>query len=399
MSERATRAAVLSGFGAKLDEFAELLRYNENHFDQAGLDAVRSLPLADEPFVSVWEGYARRAGTMGAWPVLRKALVQLRFPVASGMSASPDYVAATRRMSSVREDYPPLNLHRPDLLRIVLHATPAGRLPVLIAPCRDDFILLMQALTQRNEPTPILDSVGACMVAGYNNIERLSRLKELWWNERSAPTEEEWRLELPAILACKQMYQDRFIIASTTPYSATAADAIGLDTETWARLSLAIRIEHESVHYVTRRLFGSMKNRLLDELIADYAGIVHAIGHYRADWALRFLGLESFPRYRSGGRLQYYRGDPPLSDGSFTVLQRLVRAAAENLEVFDAARGRAATAADRVLLVIALTRLTVEELAASNASDRLRAAVALVEPYLYREHPRAGHSGKNQRDR
>ena len=80
----------------------------------------------------------------------------------------------------------------------------------------------------------------------------------------------------------------------------------------------------------------SMRNNLLDELIADYRGIVASSGCYRADWFLRFLGLESFPHYREGGRLQNYRGQPTLSDGAFKILQALVKAAAENLQHFDA---------------------------------------------------------------
>lgn len=378
------RASVLRALGASSDECAELLLYNRNHFDQTGLLAAKSLPLEDEPFVAVWEDYARRAEGPGAWEVLRQALVQLRFPVAKGMSVSSDYVAATRRLAAVREGLPSLRLHRPDLLRVVLHSTPAGRLPVLVAPCRDDFVLLVQALTKRNEPIPIPASVGACMVAGYSNIDRLLRLKQRWWDRQPAPTENGWRAELAAALPRKEMYQDRFIIASTSPYSAVPANAIRLDAATWARLSLAIRIEHESVHYVTRRLLGSMKNRLLDELIADYAGIVHAIGRYRADWAMRFLGLESFPLYRSGGRLEHYCGDPPLSDGAFAVLQRLVRAATENLEGFrlDATATRTATAAARFRAVIALTRLSVEEIAAPDAASRLQAALDTVDPRL-----------------
>ncbi len=78
-----------------------------------------------------------------------------------------------------------------------------------------------------------------------------------------------------------------------------------------------------------------MQNNLLDELIADYQGIVAAVGHYRADWFLRFVGLESFPNYREDGRLQNYRGQPPLSNQAFKILQALVVAAAQNLEQFD----------------------------------------------------------------
>jgi len=74
---------------------------------------------------------------------------------------------------------------------------------------------------------------------------------------------------------------------------------MGMDESTWHSLSLIIRLSHECTHYFTRRLFGSMRNNLLDELIADYQGIVAANGgRYRADWFLRFVGLESFPDYR-----------------------------------------------------------------------------------------------------
>ena len=96
-----------------------------------------------------------------------------------------------------------------------------------------------------------------------------------------------------------------------------------------------IRLEHECTHYFTRRLFGSAKNHLLDELIADYRGIVAAIGQFRADWFLRFMGLENYPNYRACGRLGYYRGDPPLSEQAFGLLQTLVQRAAENVERFD----------------------------------------------------------------
>ncbi|MEH2229412.1 MAG: hypothetical protein V7K71_07160 [Nostoc sp.] len=104
----------------------------------------------------------------------------------------------------------------------------------------------------------------------------------------------------------------------------------------WLRLSLIIRLEHECCHYFTRRVFGSMRNNVLDELIADYQGIVAANnGRYRADWFLRFVGLEKFPNYQEGGRLENYRGNPALSDGAFRILQVFVKQAAENLEIFN----------------------------------------------------------------
>ena len=385
------RGAVLRALGAAPSECVELLSYNENHFEPTGLDLSGPLPLADELFVATWERYAREAGSNGTWTVLRNALVQLRFPVREGMSRTPAYEAATRSLVPASERVAPLRLQRPGDLRIEIHATPAGRLPVLIAACRKDFELLVQAVTKGNEPAPVPASVGACMVAGYTNVERLRRLQEHWRAAQPIPTEEGWRRELQGLLSKKELYQDRFVIASTTPYSAVPADCLDLDSETWERLSLAIRIEHESMHYFTRRVFGSMKNRLLDELIADYAGIVHATGRFRADWALRFLGLESFPGYRAGGRLEHYRGDPPLSDGAFRVLHHLVKRAVDNLATWSAIADDVTRPDGHLRTVLALTRLTVEDLAASDAGDRLRAAARAVAPYLPRV-PRPVHA-------
>ena len=107
-----------------------------------------------------------------------------------------------------------------------------------------------------------------------------------------------------------------------------------------------------------------MRNNLIDELIADYMGIVTAKGSFRADWFLRFVGLESFPDYRDGGRLQNYRGDPPLSDGAFKILQALVKSAAENLERFDTERSEELhDPSGQALMLMGLTYLTLEELA------------------------------------
>jgi hypothetical protein len=104
------------------------------------------------------------------------------------------------------------------------------------------------------------------------------------------------------------------------------------------------------------------------------------------------LGLESFPHYREGGRLQNYRGQPPLSDGAFKILQRLVKAAAKNLETFDrnytqrisrgdckgerpkglASASPFAPTEQQTRMLMALTSLTIEELASSQAGDLLK---------------------------
>ena len=181
-----------------------------------------------------------------------------------------------------------------------------------------------------------------------------------------------WKQVFRGIIPQKALYQDRFILLSDGPYSAVPAASLGLTDAQWCSFSLTIRLEHECTHYFTRRVLGSMRNALFDELLADYMGMVVALGRFRADWFLRFMGLERYPHYREGGRLQNYRGKPPLSDGAFQLLQALVHHAAKNLERFDAHRTlELNTLQEKAWLLWALSHLTLEELAAENGAGLL----------------------------
>lgn len=342
--------------GAVLEELAV---YSGDRFDLRAADGLR-FPLPDEPFVEAWERYRAEAEERGAWAVLRERLVQLRFPVGEGMSARPEYLAATRRgiLPPAGEG---VTLNAPDALRLGLHPTPAGRIPVLVLPDRGDFETLVRALTRRNEPHPLPASMGACIVSGYNNWDRVHALREAWERGRGGADEAGWQAEFRSIVPRRELYQDRLVLLSVGPYSAVPAEALGLDEAAWLDRSLEIRLEHECAHYFTRRVFGSMRNSLHDELLADYAGIRAAAGRFRADWFLRFMGLEDFPAYRVGGRLENYRGDPPLSDAAFAVLRQAVARAAAALERSDAEAGDGDSPAERAraLLRVAATPLPV----------------------------------------
>ncbi|MCL6560656.1 MAG: hypothetical protein K6U74_18050 [Firmicutes bacterium] len=232
----------------------------------------------------------------------------------------------------------------------------------------------------RVEPGPVPESMGASMVTGYNNWDRIFTYRKRW--EAANPensSEERWQEEFRRLIPQKEFYQDRFIILSDGPYSAVPAVDMGFTEEEWRNTSLVIRREHECAHYFTLRLFSSMRNNMMDELIADYMGIVAAAGHYKARWFLRFVGLENYPVYTEGARLQNYRGNPPLSDGAFRILQALVKSASENLEVFDnknAARIRGR--AGKTAMLEALARLTLEELASEDAGSFLHRALCHV---------------------
>ena len=380
---------VFRAHGATEHEAAELAAYARNAYafdlaDAPPPSASSDDPWPDEPFVSAWDAYAADAARVGVLEALRRPLVQLRFPVAEGMSRAEAYVAATRRgvVPAAESLGDGLRLARPDALRLFVHPTAAGRIPVVVAGSRHDFELLVRALTRRNEPEPVPPSMGACIVGGYNNWDRVGTLRREYECAALIHQGPSWDAHFRAeVVPRKELYQDRFILLSTGPYSATPAAAVGLDAEAWAAASLTIRLEHECAHYFTRRVFGSMRNSLLDELIADYAGIVSAAGRFRADWLLRFMGVEDAGRFRAGARLENYRGSPALSDGAFVVLQSLVRSAADALSRFDAWRISSGAAredwnplTERARAIGAIARAGLERLASPGGDRALRDA-------------------------
>jgi hypothetical protein len=373
------QAARLAGFGASPAETEELLAYNANRFQLEALNPEVRFPLPDEPFVAFWEPLVEESRRRGAFAVLREHLPQLCFPIREGISQTEPYLNTTRK-GARPESLPEatgLELERPETIELALYTSPAGRIPLLIARHREEFIALIRALAKKNEPQPVPPSQGALMVSGYNNWGRIRELRRRWEDlDPSIRETATWAEEFQRIQQRRDLYQDRFILLSDGPYSAVPAADLGLEDGPWREISLVIRRDHECSHYLTRRLLGSMQDNVLDELIADYTGIAAATGGFRADWFLRFIGLEDFPRYRAGGRLDIYRGRPPLSDGAFRVLQGVVKSAAENLERFDAALPAGArTVQGRGLMISALASLRLEDLAAPEGLDLLQEAV------------------------
>lgn len=366
------RAQLLAELGATPEEITQLLDYNQNIFNSTNL-SNHNFPLESELHITAWKNYHTQAQTLGTFSVLRSVLVQLQFPIQAGISATENYRAATRKghFTDSMSEATGLELQQPEVLQLVIYPTLAGEIPVLIAGCRADFISLVQALTKHNEPITIPDSMGATAVAGFNNWERIRQYRQLWEaQQKELATEANWKAEFQSLILQKYLYQDFFVILSQGNYSGVTAAQLGLDEEEWLHLSLKIRLEHECCHYFTRRVFGSMRNNMLDELIADYQAIVAVNnGCYRADWFLRFVGLEAFPNYRLGGRLENYRGNPPLADGAFAILQVLVKQAAENLEKFNAYHITELTSIEnQARLLTVLSSCTLEELAAANGA-------------------------------
>ncbi|MCP4251982.1 MAG: hypothetical protein GY775_01010 [Candidatus Scalindua sp.] len=367
MDKENFRSTVLDKYGASENEKEELLLYNRNVFDHSDITSPLKLPLGDELFVSAWERYAEDAKKSGVFHSLKSRLVQLSFPVKEGISKTQDYRSATLSGTSVSflDSATGISFNEPESLNLTIHQSLAGKIPVLVADSRDDFVTLVRGLSMKNEPGPVPPSMGATMVSGLNNWDRINELKARWEAENKSGN---WDDEFKRIIPQKDLYQDRFIILSSGPYSGVTGKDMELSEKRWKELSLIIRREHECAHYFTRRIFSSMRNNLIDELIADYMGITAADGKFRSDWFLRFLGLENFPVYRAGGRLENYRGKPELSDGAFVILQSMVKSVARNLEQFDAdCRKIFAEEERRTLVLVSLTHLTLEELASEDA--------------------------------
>ncbi len=372
----ATREKVLSTLGASPSEKEELLTYNMNRFNHDKLGLPLKIPLPDEPFIETWENYLSMSREKGVFSVLKEILVQLSFPVLNGISGEEFYISATRRGVS------PDNIHQatgiilsqPETIRLLLHQTPAGRVPLIITGNRQDFEALVQALTKKNEPAPVSESMGAVIVAGCNNWDRIRRYRNQWEKENPSDcSQQKWEEEFKRFVTRKELYQDKFIILSEGPYSGVSAEDMGMSAKEWKRHSLTIRVEHEAAHYFTRQVLSSMQNSLIDEFIADYMGITAAAGHYRADWFLRFIGLSNFPEFTRGGRLEIYRGDPPLSDGAFRILQAIAKQASENLEQFDSSCSIDHNdMKENTAVLIAMTFLTMEEIASLKGVELLK---------------------------
>ena len=253
--DAASRVRVLRAHGATTAVLPQLLAYTRNAFstESANVDPR----FEDEAFVADWQQYLAVAAREGAWRCLCDRLVQLQFPIRDGISATEAYIAATRQGRSAGSSEA-LELEQPEALTLLLHPTPAGRIPVLVAGTRQDFVSLVRAFVHRNEPVPVADSMGACIVGGYTNWHRLNTQRARWEAGDAFREHTHWASALRAISQQRELYQDRFIVLSRGRYSNVAAAPLGLSESEWNAASLTIRLEHECTHYVTRRMCGSM---------------------------------------------------------------------------------------------------------------------------------------------
>jgi hypothetical protein len=195
-----------------------------------------------------------------------------------------------------------VQLSAPALARLSIHRSFAGNIPVIFTESVADFEKLVCALAYRGVFSGHIKNMGASFLHGKTKA---------------------------------------FVILSNKPYSNVPAADLGLDEETWANYSVVIRREHECLHYYTRKFYGAARNHLHDELIADFVGIVSAIGAYKAGWFLKFLGID---QAEMTARPSEYAGKTAkkrfdiytegLSADAARVMQDIAAAAAHSLEKY-----------------------------------------------------------------
>lgn len=169
--------------------------------------------------------------------------------------------------------FPGVDLNAYESLEVFIHDTGAGNLPVLYVKDREQFEDILCRIFYKGEKRALPQSMGAMMIKGWRDV----------WGRAH-----------------------RVLLLSDGFYSGIPPEAMGLSACQWKEKSHQIRLAHESAHYYALRIYGFMNTGLMDEFIADTAGIVAAFETYEAAQFLRFMGIEEYPTYRRGGRLENY---------------------------------------------------------------------------------------------
>ena len=305
---RRERAAVLRRFGARDDDLDALLDYTDNPFDPTS-----PLLAADEPHVVDWRRYAEQAKARGGASALAGVVPQVRFPIGRDVAATDAYFRATRLGDSTTSGPAPPFLGK---VEIDLHPTPAGRLPYVAFEQRDDFVRAVRSVLHRNAPEPVPSTMGAVLVSGFNNWDRVDRYRARWLAEGGNPSC--WPLVFADMRARPELYQDRFALVSRGPYGGLDSGLEGLSSHEWESTSLALRLHHEAAHYYCRRVLGAMRSNLLDEWIAESYAVVSATVQNPAAWVRALLTDE-----RTGRAGSYVA---PLSPPAGAVVVRLLHA-------------------------------------------------------------------------
>lgn len=250
-----------------------------------------------------------------------------------------------------------------------VHESIAGKIPVLTIPNYEDFVKIVQSLVYKNNAAVVPPSMGAVLLNGLNNCKRLNSIKKNW---REKHPMEDWNTEfLDNIMPNKSLYKDKLLLVNAKPYSNVMACQLGLTEDLWISYSASIRREHELTNLYKIKKYGQTTNNLHDDLIADYIGIIKTTWNYNKMWMLTFMGLENYPHYREGARLENYLKGSKLSSNDFKQLIRIVKNAIENIAVFDKCLGKLKSNKDQMCRIDALCEIGLIDLASAKGAELL----------------------------
>ena len=215
-----------------------------------------------------------------------------------------------------------IKLKSPDGVSIEIYNSIAGNIPVIYAKDEQDFYEIVRKIIHKGKPVPNIEKTGASFAFGKFN---------------------------------------RFIVLSHKPYSNIPASRLGLEDEQWKDYSVVIRREHECTHYFTKRFLGSSQNNLHDELVADFTGIMCAIGEFKAEWFLVGMGIDKYPAEQEVGRFPVYTSK--LSEKAADVMKRIIIKVANNVEKWSTQDSvKKMSRNDRALFLCAKSLLELYEL-------------------------------------
>lgn len=340
-----------------------------NYFENKFLLNEKKKSLQQEIYIEFWEGYLDKNNNESGFEILKKFYPQLCFPIEKDINKTSDYGNAVLKGTSdfLREAKYGLDLKFPDEIKIKIHESIAGKIPVITVPHDKDFTTIIQCFLHKNNPEYVPLSMGAAFIPKINNWSRIHKLRKEWLKNNPFGN---WATEFSKnILPYPDLYKDQIIVLSAKAYSNIPALQLGLLPQKWLSDSLSIRLEHECTHLFTLKTYGSASHNLHDELIADYVGIVRTFGGYDQDMMLTFLGLENYPKYRKGARLENYL--PDLPEDSFNNICTIIKNAITNISSFDEKLGKIHSQNDLIARINALCETNLINLASICGMDLL----------------------------
>lgn len=348
-------------------EFSFNLSYALKEYLFNKFDTKKS--FSEESNIDFWDDYTENNKNENIFDLLKRCYPQLNFPIETGIEKTELYKEFTLRgKTAFTSLLNSLKLNDSKGVKFQINECITGKIPVITISNQDDFVKIIQSLLHKNNPVEIPVSMGAALINGINNWERINVLKNNWLSKDPLGN---WNQEFSNIIPNKSLYKDKLIILSTKPYSNVSAKQLGLTEDVWISHSISIRKEHEFTHLYTLKRYGLASNNLHDELIADYIGIIKTIRYYDKTWMLNFMGLEEYPKYRRGARLENYVQENRLSQQDFKQLIKIIKNAIETIAIFDKKLGKLISVKDEKCRVEALCETGLTVLASQNGASKL----------------------------